>query len=59
MTEGTGAVVPMKVSLQGHANVPVTVNYATGDLTEANHATAERRLHAGVRNADLRRRARH
>jgi hypothetical protein len=38
--EGAGAVVPMKVSLQGHANVPVTVNYASGDLTEANHAVA-------------------
>ncbi len=40
VTEGTGAVVPMKVSIQGHANIPVTVNYATADLTEANHATA-------------------
>ena len=33
--EGAAAVVPMKVSIQGHANVPVTVNYATGDLAEA------------------------
>ena len=40
VTEGTSAVVPMKISLQGHANVPVTVNYSTADLTEANHAIA-------------------
>ncbi|HEY3725320.1 MAG TPA: Calx-beta domain-containing protein [Acidimicrobiia bacterium] len=39
-TEGTGAVVPMKISLQGHANVPVTVSYATADLAETNHAVA-------------------
>ena len=38
--EGTGAVVPMRVSLKGHANVPVTVNYTTADLTEPNHAVA-------------------
>src|SRR5262249_12691225 len=32
--------VPVKVSIQGPTNVPVTVNYATSDLTEPNHATA-------------------
>ena len=39
VTEGAGAVVPMNVSIQGHANVPVTVNYSSADLAEANHST--------------------
>ncbi len=39
-TEASGAVVPMKVSLQGHTQIPVTVTYASGALAEPNPATA-------------------